>query len=292
MRPPRHFPEYTFKLSFKFILVGMAMIGVLFPRQVVSQIPEGRCDTLILQNKRELSVYIDSVSGGDLYYRLCPDTVVRIRKIPLSYITSIRSVSDVADVELEGRSNLPSSIYTPSATWIFQKTGTGQIRKLKEGRRVKARVAKGGRQGALITGIFLGMTDSAMVIDQNRHGIVHVPKEKILRLTIPKLGGTAAGILGGALLGMALMLLFLMLVLLLVVALLTLMFTGSSDTSAARSDAKDMNRTALILLLLAIPMAFVAIPASIEKPFDPKEWTLSKAEQAPSPVEEPQIQRP
>jgi hypothetical protein len=55
------------------------------------------CDTLVLKNKKVLSVHLDSVKGDVVYYRHCPDDDGRIRSLPLGYLKSIRGTSSVMD---------------------------------------------------------------------------------------------------------------------------------------------------------------------------------------------------
>lgn len=230
------------------------------------------CDTLVLKNKKVLSVHLDSVKGDVVYYRHCPDDDGRIRSLPLGYLKSIRGTSSVMDTLPKNQDGQVLLKKAPPHTqvWTFSSrdeskpiilSGASEVRIHYKDNKVKMR-----RKGYIKS-----MEGDSVLLQTQRFGLLSIPKSKVTEISIPKNSGTTSTVFGSIFLLMALGIIAVFGFILAFVFLLT-------GGAAPDGDTKGTSRTGCLVGFLlgsiGIVLLLLSRPRSIQVPFSDR-WKIT-----------------
>jgi len=161
----------------------LVLLGASLP--TAAQAPEQPCDTLILTDKRVMSVIIDSTNAEAVWFHLCADSTARPRMIPRRYILETRSrrtPSEAGPVE-NGPLDLHPSPGSGIKTWIFSKPGTKEI-VLRPGTKIVVTVLDQGRP-TRYNGYLLDLDSLQLRMETTNGQILYVDKSATTKIKIP-----------------------------------------------------------------------------------------------------------
>ena len=242
------------------------------------------CDSLVFQNGNSLSVSIDSIAAGKVFYKICPQESPLQRKTRLKYVkevykSELNKDSVVQKIALEVE---PEKIkLSPVKKWVFERKAKKMMRSLSEGQsvKVKYRHTKGKIGTKTIKGKLLAITKTQMVMKPHLKDTVYIEKEMVDRINGYKTKENGGTVLGGIALvgGVAVGIVF-------GILLLSLVIVITSGIASPFNNKKERDRTgngcliATLLVIAGVTIIAGTGPKHINDPFT-SDWEISESVQ-------------
>ncbi len=232
------------------------------------------CDTLVLRNKKVISVRLDSVKGDVVYYRHCPDDDGRIRSLPVSYLKTITGISPVMDTlpRDKGGEVILRSDRRPGQVWTFTPREEGQPILLPASQEVRVHFREN-RIKRKRKGYMESMEGDSVVLQTKRFGRISIPKSVVTEISIPK----SSGILGTTFGSIFLLFAFGLVASIAFIFSFVFLLTGGGSPDG---DTKDASRTGcvvgLLLGVVGIALLLLSMPRSIQAPFSDR-WEITES---------------
>jgi hypothetical protein len=152
------------------------------------------CDTLILTDKRVISVIIDSSGNNALWYHLCDDTSTRPRMMPYEYIREVRSsrLPENGDPGAFRSATARKEFLQGKRSWTFSKPKRRDIT-LRAGMRVVVTALEHGRM-TKFRGTFIELDSLHLILKTTRGEILHLDRIAVHKMKVPRKG--AGGMVG------------------------------------------------------------------------------------------------
>ncbi|MFT5384637.1 MAG: hypothetical protein ACI81W_002038 [Saprospiraceae bacterium] len=239
------------------------------------------CDTIVLKTGEILSVSIDMVSHGEIYYRDCPvDSFVQ-HKIGLALVEKTYGHQMTADSLLSQlTAELDKEKYELSAfkKWLFKKKAKKVIRSLTERQRVKVtyRHTEGRVGTKTLKGVFVNMTDDEFVLETRKAALIKLKKDRIDKISLYKSKGTTEKVLGGVAIGVGVFVGVIVLAILAVLGLIYVLIAGLGGEPDNDGSGNLGGGCLLATLLIVGGVALLAStgPKGINDPFG-GDWEIT-----------------